>query len=675
MGLTSILNTALRPAFDVLLDASLTGSSFAMSILKRNGWFKYGAEGKDGSIYTDTGSGVINMTFPDVSNRNFTIWKGGTSGYSSILSVSMFNQSSIESLDVTNLDSLNTLSLNTVLNIKTLKVGESKDDAFSQSFFIYRTGITTLDVSSIKNVGSTFAIYNNTSLETLILPKELSGKSYLNTMDIYGNNLLGGVLDISCFKYLNENVNLRFHENDFNSVILPDVSAKINTLYLYNNNIAGNLDLTSLKGLAGNVRLYGNPITSVTWPETSANFSDIHLQTCNLSSLDLSNLTGGIGYLRFDLNYNFLTEIKLPDSSFPFSTFNFSRNYAITTLDVSNRMFQNCNFSGDYCSNLQKIILPDSSCSFSSFFIQNGNLQGVFDVSNHYFSGNLVIANHPNLTEFVMDVGKCSNLSGFTIKSCGNLTGGYDLSAITTLSSINVEYSDIGYVIPPIDRSNLNYNIAGSLCASNGIVDLSSVKSIGSFNSRLTDASVILWPYDVSTQELSSFIIDGCNFSGVIDLSMFPSISQTIQIYSNPNVTGLILPDSSSSYAYGGAIYAYNCDLTGNLDLSRQKNRINLELYNNPKLTSVDMPEITKIANYHLSGRFHDCSLNQTTVDAILSTYRDLFESITIGYNFVLSLEGGNNAVPTDGSLNSDILALESLFGASSRTLTLTYNT
>jgi len=305
--------------------------------------------------------------------------------------------------------------------------------------------------------------------------------------------------------------------------------------------------------------------------------------------------------------------------------------------------------------------------------MQGGAWAGDNDMTNHYFTGGIYLYNLP-ISKFDLDMSKC-DLTTLSLRNCSNLVGSYDVSSMSNLTSINVEVTDIGFVIPPKDVEGLAYNIGGSLCASNGIVDLSSVKSISSFEIRNTDASVIYWPYDSSSRGISQFRVDGCELNGTLDLRVFESISNDINVYGNSRLTELILPDASADYIYGGELLMYNCNLQGNLDLSKQRCQRNFNVSGNTNLMSLDMPEVITNYNYHLTGRFHDCSLNQTTIDTILSDYAYVFSTITVAYNFTLSLEGGTNMPPTDGSMNMDISTLEYEFSQAGKTLTLTYNT
>lgn len=663
----SFLNTALKPANTILVDACLNGNSFQLTSGVRSGWFKYGFGDVDASTYVS--KNTINETFPDSSARPFKMWKGGTSGSNGISQFYIY-QEDITYLDISKLTTLNSCNIQIATSLTELKLPVFKDTALQNGLIIDNIDVSTIDLRSarMKGVQSSIYVRNCPSLETLTLPTiDIPLVSYL---DISGNPLLSGTLDASGIKF-GDTLFVYLDNNNLDAILFPESSALLDRLYINDNNISGDLDLTKLTGIGNYLDVGSNPITSITFPETSRGFQNLYIDDIDASTIDLTKLTGSINYLTVATN-NSLKNLILPDSSAPFSNFRIS-NTGLETLDVSNRIFTNCSFNAGNTYSLNKIIWPDASCSFSSFFFQNGSLPGTVDVSNHYFTG-FFLWSQLDTSILILDEAKM-DVTSFSLRNCYNLTGGYDLSTNSRCTQINVEYTDLGWITPPKDREALNYNIAGTFCASGGTVDLSSVASLSAFNIRSTDASVIQWPYDSSSNKLSYFYADGCKLNGVLDLRVFPYIDGDIEVYSNSGLTGIILPDASSPYIYGGTFQAYNCDLQGNLDLSLLKNRRYFTVYGNSDLMSIDLPTLVQNNNYHIAGRFHDCSLNQTTVDGILSAYATLFQNITIGYNFTLSLEGGTNAVPTDGSLNVDISILEYEFSQSTRTLTLTYNT
>jgi uncharacterized protein YqkB len=598
------------------------------------------------------------------------VWKGGTSGGHGIKTVTVNFQANIKSLDLSNIDNPDSISIYQCINLEKLKLPSFKSTALSIGMTAYNTKLASIDISTAIGIKS-LNINANPLLTTLLLPAEPINP--ITSFSIISNSELQGTLDISSYKF-GDNINISLYSNKLNNILLPDTSTLINNLRINNNQLTGIIDFSKLSGLKNGVHIGNNAgVTSVIFPETSANFSNVDLSYCSLNSADLSNLTGGISSLTLSGNSP-MTSLILPDSSYPFNSFYHSSLPGMVTLDVSNRIFKDCSFSIDGCPNLTKLILPDASCSFNSFFAQSGKLTGILDLSNHYFKGSIIIYNHNPLTQIILDKTKLYGLTSFSMRNCTNLIGTYDLSDISTLTSVNVEYTDISNIIPPANARNLSYNISGSYCASDGIIDLSSVASLRGLEARLTDASIIYWPYDVSSAKLYNFKVDGCNFSGVIDLSIFSEIEGEINISDNIGITGLILPETLSSYSYGGWFYANNCNLQGNLDLSKKRVQSQFYLNSNPNLVSIDMPSLVSSSNYWLNGRFHNCGLNQTTVDNILSSFSNLFQQFTISYPFNLSLEGGTNAIPTDGSLNIDISTLKYRFSQAGRVLTLTYN-
>lgn len=670
MGLTQFNSTILRPANEVIFDASLTGDSITMNYGIRSGWFKYSVEGLDGSVYYNNTS--INLAFPDASDRNLRVYKGGTSGGNGVYYINIFSEY-IKSLNFSKLKNLNQINLSAIYGCEEIIMpDECEPNAFYDGIFISNTDVSYLDLSAAVDVGNAINIRDNDSLENIILPIKTPGSDPISNLSIY-NNALYGTLDVSTFTNLGNNATIALSNNNLDSILFPETSSNINNLNISFNNISGTVDLSKMTGLYDIVRLNSNnTISHVIFPDSSADWNLINLGYNSLLTIDISNLIGFVDDVR--LNNNSLTSVLLADSSIPMSYLDLSYNPDLITLDVSNRIFQGTlNLNNN--TSLTNLYLPEPSCYFSSFSLYRCPIPGVLDVSNHYFSGNIQLSS-TDISTFLFDPSKALDITGFYARN-SNVETSLNFKPCKKLKNLSVEQSYLSGIVYPDDASVINIDISSTdAVPASGIVDLSMLQSIKSLGIRLTDASVILWPYDVSITNLWEFVADGCELADTLDLSMFPSLEANLDVYSNKRLKTIILPPNpNTTYPAGGFFRANDCSLEGSLDLSNLIIAGRWTIQNNSGLTSITMPLGLYSNTYWYEGRFNDCSLNQTTIDNILSTFSDFFETATIYTNFTLALEGGGNAAPTDGSLNVDISTLEYLFSQSTKTLTLTYNT
>lgn len=151
-----------------------------------------------------------------------------------------------------------------------------------------------------------------------------------------------------------------------------------------------------------------------------------------------------------------------------------------------------------------------------------------------------------------------------------------------------------------------------------GTLDLSKINISGDIrlDGNPTLTKFILNPS--STTLAFSLQFYSCNILGVLDLSTFSNISNFIDGFNNPNLTGLVLPTTPNSITF---FRFYNCNLTGTLDLSGLSGIRNIiQLSNNPNLTNVLFsPSSFIISNLQINN----CNLTGSLDLSMLSGLRN----------------------------------------------------
>jgi len=204
-------------------------------------------------------------------------------------------------------------------------------------------------------------------------------------------------------------------------------------------------------------------------------------------------------------------------------------------------------------------------------------------------------------------------------------------------------------------------NLVGSLDISNltNLTDL----YIG-FNSNLTSitnpvSSAIWTRYAVLSTGLTS-----------LDLSGLSGLGGTISFRNSSNLTEVLLPNSSEEITL---IQGWSCNLTGTLDASGLTG-IGTYLYiqTNPNLAEFILPDT--LTQPFLVIDVNSCSLSQNSVDDIFLKLDTYFDSNAPTSSLSVSLQGGTNSAPTDGSSNINIQNLETTFSNAGQSFTYNIN-
>lgn len=206
-------------------------------------------------------------------------------------------------------------------------------------------------------------------------------------------------------------------------------------------------------------------------------------------------------------------------------------------------------------------------------------------------------------------------------------------------------------------------------CNLTGTLDLTGLTNLGGLfyaqnNSNLTE---ILNPD--SSQGIIYYWALNCNLTGTLDVSGLTGLGGSFNVHSNSNLTSILNPTSSQVFE---TYQAYSCNLTGTLDVSGLTGLGgSFYSYSNSGLVDILLPTLTQDIT---SFRSHNCALSQTTVDDVFSKLNTYYTSNSPSDDLLVEINGGTNAIPTDGASNSDITNLSSIFTGAGHTFTYYIN-
>lgn len=378
----------------------------------------------------------------------------------------------------------------------------------------------------------------------------------------------------------------------------------INFFILDDENLYGNLNLSSIPNIGGSIRLENNPLlTGVTHSPSTNNVTNYRVRDCNLiGNLDLTPLSGLGGAFEIYSNPN-LTGIT----------------HAVSTNTFNLYQANDCNLTG----NLN--LTPLSGFGGSFFIYSNTNLTSI---THSYTTNNINVywAFNCKLTGN-HDVSMFPNLGGyFHVGSNSNLTG---ITHTTTT------------------RTFSNYTVNG--CNLIGNLDLSMLSNLGGIINLTVNTSLtgVTFPAS-SSQPLIAVEIASCNLIGTLDLTGFggfggPSSASTSPSKTsiNPNLSNVLFPigngyiknqiNNSANAAFG----FYSCDfgyidfkpLSGCTLISGVTEGIpRFELYNN-SMTTADVNHILSdfdlISNLNYSGWTSTSGTSSGYIDISLNSAPD----------------------------------------------------
>jgi len=306
---------------------------------------------------------------------------------------------------------------------------------------------------------------------------------------------------------------------------------------------------------------------------------------------------------------------------------------------------------------LDTIFLPNPS-SLTSLTLGTRDIS-VLDLRDYNKLATLIISG--GVKELIF--GESSTALSFTLSNCSRLTN-VDISSLIGVSQINITSCSS---LRTIKFPNQFYRTL-----SNFIVVDTSVQTIDVSNLTLSQSLQITYNPNLTNVVCPSTSVNTVQFfnnnlQGTLDLTSLSTGSTELQAYNNRSLTSILMPKGS---LYG--ILAYDCSLNGVLDISSNTpffsnpSGVNINLTNNTSLTSVLFPAFS---NYPRRILLQNCALDIATMDTLLKRLSTYFSSNSVTQDLSIYLNGGTNSSPTDGEYNMDLSILKWKFQTASKVL------
>jgi len=567
-----------------------------------------------------------------------------------------------------------------------------------------------LDLSSLRRLGYatssgvTINVNANRGLTSILFPNASTGA--IGTLDASGCNLTGR-LDITTPIYYNSNrINLMDNPN------LQDVSmvSNVTNVNTYEFNARGcNLSkegidrilsffASSTNGLG--MRIYLDGGTSA---EPSGAYNNVFLN--QLKATKGSNMRYYINYdkeplLKFPMYYS--SGVSLTINSVDGSAFEIDTADGLGLKRISGSLSVGCNYdtflhyfkiydgSTYGKDDLKQLIM--SQFNILGLDVSSCNSLETLTVTNSApVLDNVVLPNPSSLTSLslgtrdisVLDLRNYNNLGvlnitggvkqilfgdssvslSFTLSNCSRITE-IDISSLIGISYLTISSCSS---LSTIKFPNQFYRTL-----SNFIVVDTSVQTIDVSNLTLSQSLQITYNPNLTNVVCPSTSVNTVQFfnnnlQGTLDLTSLSTGSTELQAYNNRSLTSILMPKGS---LYG--ILAYDCSLNGVLDISSNTpffsnpSGVNINLTNNTSLTSVLFPAFS---NYPRRILLQNCALDIATMDTLLKRLSTYFSSNSVTQDLSIYLNGGTNSSPTDGEYNMDLSILKWKFQTASKVL------
>jgi len=259
--------------------------------------------------------------------------------------------------------------------------------------------------------------------------------------------------------------------------------------------------------------------------------------------------------------------------------------------------------------------------------------------------------------------GESSTALSFTLSNCTRLTN-VDISSLIGVSQINISSCS--------SLSTIKFPTQFYRTLSNFIVYDTSVQTIDVSNLIISQSLQVynnpnLTTFMCPSTGVMTIQLFNNNITGVLDISSIAAGSSDLQVYRNRSMTNIIMPKGTLS-----SVVAYDCSLNGTLDISTnvlymtRVSGIIIDTTNNSNLTSILFPPLSSYSSKIL---LQNCALDIATMDTLLKRLSTYYTSFSPTYDLSLYLNGGSNSSPTDGEYNMDLSILKWKFQTASKVL------
>ena len=234
------------------------------------------------------------------------------------------------------------------------------------------------------------------------------------------------------------------------------------------------------------------------------------------------------------------------------------------------------------------------------FNVLNDKIVGTLNLNQLTSLQNLNVESNPNLTSIITT--DAVNILDFLAASC-DITGTLDISSLVNLNNrFQVRFSsNLTSIINPVNSNSLSRYWAEG-CNLTGVLDMSGFT--GSIDSLVLSNNINLTGITFSSLSLTGATIISNSGLTSLDLSTLSDFGSNFQVWNNSNLTSIINPVSSTVFT---VYQAYNCNLTGTLDISGLSGLGgDFRVYNNSNLTSISNPTNSEVFSIY---RADNCNL------------------------------------------------------------------
>ena len=305
----------------------------------------------------------------------------------------------------------------------------------------------------------------------------------------------------------------------------------------------------------------------------------------------------------------------------------------------------------------------------TQFQAYNGDLTGTLDMSpaGGYFGGYFRVSGNDNLTGIINPPSSSRPFTRYDVASC-DITGTLDCSGLTGMGGVIAfnQNTNLNYVLFGASSQTIS-SITGSYCDLIGTLDISGLTGMGGTFNVQYNSSLNKIENPVSSNSITLYYASFCGLTGTLDVSGLTGIGGNFSIQSNFNLSEILFPDGSLSFS---GFYLDNCAFSS-LDLSNFDLSGIAQFNNNSSLGSIEWGGFGDFYRLYVNS----CALDTSTIDTMFSKLNTYYSSNTPTHYLTVYASSGTNSPPTDGSSNSDILSLETIFSNAGQTLTITINT
>jgi hypothetical protein len=383
------------------------------------------------------------------------------------------------------------------------------------------------------------------------------------------------------------------------------------------------LDLSMFPNLGGVFRVENAyELTGVTHTGSTQLFTNYYINGCNIiGNHDISMLTNLSGVIDFT-NNNLLTAI--------------TRSF--TTNNIDRYEGQNCNLLGNHDMTLYP--------NLGEFFRLN---------SNNNLTGVTHTATTRNFFEY--NLGGCNILDNHDLSMIPNIGGRFNMNSNTNLTGITHSVTPNTQLF----KATLGGGYFVSNCNITGVHDISNFLNFGSDVPNIFTTSQecrfdmsnnpnlinVVFVSTGTTNYISRFHLYDCDITGHYDLSIFPNLYGSINFNTNPNLTGVTLPNSVGHFR----------DIS--TGLTNASTAIGFVNCNIPYIDFRPLSGATMLTNSAQGCRirFQENNMTSGNINRILSEFSGITYNNLTGWSGVTAFIGGTNSPPDSSSGGYDGLA------------------